>query len=300
MTEQSTKHGTFTIERTLPFPPARVFAAFADPEAKGRWFAPPPDLAKVTAREQDFRIGGRERAVSTFNDGKVTTFLAQYYDIVLNERIVYSYEMLLGDKRMSVSLATVQVAPAGNGTKLVITEQGVFLDGRWNNDEREQGTRYLMDCVERSLGGGAGAATRPMMVVSRVLDAPAMQVFDAWAKPENLAKWWGPKEFTTPVCDVDFRVGGKYRMVMRGFGQEHGFGGVYREIVPGKKIVFTALIDGSPEHEMVTTVTFESLGERKTKLTVEQTAPALEEHARGQKQGWGESLEKLAAYVAKG
>jgi uncharacterized protein YndB with AHSA1/START domain len=124
-------------------------------------------------------------------------------------------------------------------------------------------------------------------------------VFEAWAKPENLARWWGPKEFTTPVCEVDFRAGGKLRMVMRGFGQDHGFRGVYREIVPGKKIVFTTVIEGSPEHEMLTTVTFESLGERKTKLTVEQTAPALEEHARGQRQGWGESLEKLAGYVAK-
>jgi uncharacterized protein YndB with AHSA1/START domain len=302
MTEQETKHGTFIIERTLPFPPARVFGAFANPEAKARWFAPPPEVAKVTAREQDFRVGGREKAVSTFNDGKVTTYLAQYYDIVPNERIVYAYEMLLDDKRMSISLATVQVAAAGNGTKLVITEQGVFLDGRWSNEEREQGTRWLVDCVERSLGGPGDAtgSTRPMMAVSRVLDAPAMQVFDAWAKPENLAKWWGPKEFTTPVCELDFRVGGKLRMVMRGFGQDHGFGGVYREIVPGKKIVFTTVIDGSPDHEMLTSVTFESLGERKTKITVEQTAPALEVHARGQKQGWGESLEKLAGHVAKG
>jgi uncharacterized protein YndB with AHSA1/START domain len=88
-------------------------------------------------------------------------------------------------------------------------------------------------------------------------------------------------------------------MVIRGFGQEHGFGGVYREIVPGKKIVFTAVIDGSEEHEMLTSVTFEAVSERKTKITVEQTAPALEEHARGQKQGWGESLEKLAGYIAK-
>jgi uncharacterized protein YndB with AHSA1/START domain len=296
MTERSTQHGTFTIERTLPFPPARVFAAFADPEAKARWFAPPPEVGRVTAREHDFRVGGRERAVSQFKDGSVTTYLAHYYDIVPDERLVYAYEMHLNGERMSVSLATVQVQPAGSGTTLVITEQGVFLDRRWNNEERERGTRGLLDSVERSLGGAAGA-TRPTMVVSRVVDAPAMQVFDAWATPENLVKWWGPREFTTPVCEVDFRVGGKVRMVLRGFGREHGFGGVYREIVPGKKIVFTAVIDGSPEHEMVTSVTFEAVSERKTRITVEQTAPALEEHARGQKQGWGESLEKLARFV---
>jgi uncharacterized protein YndB with AHSA1/START domain len=297
MTERSTEHGTFTLERTLAFPPARVFAAFADPEAKARWFGAPPEKAQVIAREHDFRVGGRERACSKWADGKVSTFLAQYYDIVPNERIVYAYEMLIDDKRISVSLATVQIAPAGNGTKLVVTEQGVFLDGKWGNADREDGTRWLMDNLERSLGE---PPARRAMLVSRVLDAPAMRVFDAWAKPENLQRWWGPKEFTTPLCDVDFRVGGKYRMVMRGFGLEHGFGGAYREIVPGKKIVFTCVIDGSPEHELLTTVTFEALGERTTKLTVEQTVPALEEHGRGQKQGWSESLEKLAAYVAKG
>jgi len=297
MSEQSTEHGTFTLERTVAFPPARVFAAFADPEAKGRWFAAPPDKAQVIVREQDFRVGGRERACSKWTDGKISTFLAQYYDIVPNERIVYAYEMQIDDKRISVSLATVQITPAGHGAKLVVTEQGVFLDGRWGNADREGGTRWLMDNLVRSLGE---APAPPTMLVSRVIDAPVTQVFDAWATPEKLKRWWGPTEFSTPVCDVDFRVGGKYRMIMRGFGQEHGLGGVYREIAPGKKIVFTCLIDGSPEHEMVTTVTFEAIGEERTKLTVEQTAPALNEHARGQKQGWSESLEKLAAYVAKG
>jgi uncharacterized protein YndB with AHSA1/START domain len=168
MTDRSTQHGTFTIERTLPFAPARVFAAFADAEAKGRWFSPPPDKAQTAAREHDFRVGGRERAISKFAEGRVTTFVAHYYDIVPDERIVYAYEMLMDDRRISVSLATVQVAPAGKGAKLVVTEQGVFLDGPWGNADREEGTRYLMEKLEQSLGGTAGGAT---MLTSVPLEA---------------------------------------------------------------------------------------------------------------------------------
>jgi uncharacterized protein YndB with AHSA1/START domain len=152
--------------------------------------------------------------------------------------------------------------------------------------------------TEQSTQSAKTKAPEKLTTVSRVYDASPARVFEAWTKPEQLARWWGPNQFTLPECTVDFRVGGAFRMVMRGFGQDHGFGGVYREIVPGKRLVFTSVIDGSPDHEMMTTVTFEALADGKTKLTVTQTAPENEMHARGQKQGWSESLEKLAGALA--
>ncbi len=143
-------------------------------------------------------------------------------------------------------------------------------------------------------------ATKPAgktVVITRVLDVPRRRVFETWSKPEHLVRWWGPKGFTLPGCEMDFRPGGAYRFVMRGpDGKDYPFHGVYREIVEAERIVFTAIIDNAPGNELVTTVTFAEEG-GKTRLTVEQTVPT-EPYARGQKQGWTESLECLADYVS--
>jgi uncharacterized protein YndB with AHSA1/START domain len=136
------------------------------------------------------------------------------------------------------------------------------------------------------------------VVVTRVLAAPRRLVFETWSKPAHLARWWGPKGFTLPGCEMDFRPGGAYRFVMRGpDGNDYPFRGVYLEIAPPARIVFTAIIDNAPGNELLTTVTFAEEG-GGTRLTVEQTVPT-EPYARGQKQGWTESLECLAEYLAE-
>jgi uncharacterized protein YndB with AHSA1/START domain len=150
--KHSAQHGTFTITRELPHPPARVFAAWADPKAKARWFSGPADKWKLLERRMDFRVGGQERARGQFAAGFVTDFQATYQDIVPEQRIVYSYTMHLDDRKISVSLATIEFQPAGKGTKLVLTEQGAFLDGYDDSGSRERGTTGLMDALEKSLG----------------------------------------------------------------------------------------------------------------------------------------------------
>jgi uncharacterized protein YndB with AHSA1/START domain len=143
-------HGSFTIERDLDFPPSMVFNAWADPKAKARWFAPPVDCTDII-REQNFRIGGRDRFKATWPGGRTSDFSAEYWDIVPNERIVYVYEMHLNGKKISVSLATVQFVAEGKGTRLIVTEQGAFLDGYDDAGSREKGTNGLMDQLEKSL-----------------------------------------------------------------------------------------------------------------------------------------------------
>jgi uncharacterized protein YndB with AHSA1/START domain len=136
------------------------------------------------------------------------------------------------------------------------------------------------------------------LVATRELDAPRELVWAAWTEPAHLARWWGPRGFTMPSCEVDFRPGGAYRMVMRGpDGAEHPFHGVYREIVAPSRIVFSAVIGRAAGHAVLTTVTLDDEGGR-TRLTVRQTVPGDEAMARGQTQGWAESLERLAAHVA--
>lgn len=151
MCSHSAEHGSFTIERKLDYPPAKVFRAWADPKAKERWFAPPSDV-KTDNREQDFRVGGRDRLKGTWPDGRVSEFSAEYWDIVPNERIVYVYEMHLNGKKISVSLASIQFIAEGKSTRMIVTEQGVFLDGYDDAGSRERGTSGLMDKLAASLG----------------------------------------------------------------------------------------------------------------------------------------------------
>jgi uncharacterized protein YndB with AHSA1/START domain len=142
---RSVTHATFAVERSYAATPARVFAAWADPTAKARWFG-----GSDWEHELDFRVDGRETSRGTM-DGTAYTFSARYQDIVPDERIVYAYDMHMGETRISVSLATVELKPDGDGTTLVFTEQGAFLDGLDDPEQRKDGTGSLLDALAKEL-----------------------------------------------------------------------------------------------------------------------------------------------------
>ena len=150
MTTRSTEHASFAIERMYEAEPERVFAAWADETAKARWFGGPDG---ETEYELDFRIGGRELSRGGAPGGPVYTYEAVYRDIVPNERIVYTYDMYLDEARISVSVTTVEIAAAGDGTRLTFTEHGVFLDGLDSPALREEGTGHLLDGLGADLRG---------------------------------------------------------------------------------------------------------------------------------------------------
>jgi uncharacterized protein YndB with AHSA1/START domain len=153
---RSVVHSAFTLERTYDAPAERVFHALADPAAKAKWFGGPHEQWKPIERSMDFRVGGRERAKGRWESGLVSTFDAVYHDIVPNARIVYTYEMWLDEKKISVSLATLQIRPDGPGrATLKVTEQGAFLDGYDDAGSRERGTGFLLDKLGASLATGA-------------------------------------------------------------------------------------------------------------------------------------------------
>ena len=145
MTKRSTTHATFVIERDYKAAPAKVFAAFADLKSKTKWFGGPEGWDVASAHQLDFRIGGKESVSGGPPGGVVHSYSATFWDIVENERIVSSYEMHLDKQRISVSLATTEIKPNGAGSKLIYTEQGVFLDGYDDAGQREEGTRELFD-----------------------------------------------------------------------------------------------------------------------------------------------------------
>jgi uncharacterized protein YndB with AHSA1/START domain len=145
LSKRRTEHTTFAIERHYDFDSTLVFSAWATAEAKSQWFSGTPGKWKLLERKLDFRVGGREILKGAWQGGPVSTFDGHYYDIVLNERIVYSYDMYQNDTRISVSLATVEFRPAGTGTLLKFTEQAVFLDDFEDAGGREKGTGFLLD-----------------------------------------------------------------------------------------------------------------------------------------------------------
>jgi uncharacterized protein YndB with AHSA1/START domain len=146
MTDRSLTHATFSLERVYEVPPARVFAAWADPEAKARWFAGP-----AAEHELDFRVGCREVNRGRHEDGSLLTFQSVYHDIVPDERIVYASSLHAGETLATVSLTTVQFTPAGDGTRLLLTQQGTFLDGHEEPAWREQGTSDQLDALAAEL-----------------------------------------------------------------------------------------------------------------------------------------------------
>jgi uncharacterized protein YndB with AHSA1/START domain len=146
-TNRSTEHGTFTVTRTYPVPPERVFAAWSSQEAKARWFGAPGS----SAYELDFRVGGTEFNRGGPPGGPVYAYEATYRDIVPDERIVYGYVMTADDQLISVSVTTVEFFSASSGTTLTFTEQGVFLDGADTPAVREKGTGELLDALGGAL-----------------------------------------------------------------------------------------------------------------------------------------------------
>jgi uncharacterized protein YndB with AHSA1/START domain len=151
-TSRSVVHAAFTLERTYDAPVERVYRALSDEAAKAEWFGGDEGQWQLIERSMDFRVGGSEHAQGRWEGGVVSTFDAVYHDIVPNERIVYTYEMRLDSRKISVSLATMQLKSAGPGrATLKVTEQGAFLDGYDDAGSRERGTGFLLDKLGESL-----------------------------------------------------------------------------------------------------------------------------------------------------
>ena len=153
------------------------------------------------------------------------------------------------------------------------------------------------------------------VLITRVFDAPREVVWKAWTECERLVRWWGPKDFMTPLCKIDLRPGGMFHYCMRSpEGHDYCGKGAYREIVEPKRIVYTDSFADEEGNlvpatyygmsadyplEMLVTVTFEEI-EGKTKLTLQHALGSVPASERDLcQQGWSESLDKLAGDLAK-
>jgi uncharacterized protein YndB with AHSA1/START domain len=144
------------------------------------------------------------------------------------------------------------------------------------------------------------------VTITRTFDAPRTSVFQMWTEPARMARWWGPQGFTNPVCEVDARPGGAIRIHMRApDGVVYPMSGTFREVAAPGRLVFTTVaedLEGNPLLEGLSTVTFDERG-GKTMVTVQSAAVGLAPEApqmlAGMEAGWTQSLERLAAALAK-
>jgi uncharacterized protein YndB with AHSA1/START domain len=281
-------------ERVFDAPRELVWKAWTDPRHIDQWWG--PNGFRNQTFSMDFKVGGTWRFVMHGPDGKDWPNWVRYEEISAPERLVYAHG---GEGDEAHFHVTVIFTEQGRRTKVsmrsvfptaeaceAVKKFGAIEGGRQTLARLAGHLPYLED----------GSADRSM-VLTRLFDAPPKLVFEAWSTPAMLARWWGPKGFTLPVCELDFRPGGAYRMVMRGpDGNDYPFHGDFREIVPNQRIVFHAVIEHAPGVEVLTTVTFVE-EDGKTRLTVRQDVPAMKEAAAGQRVGWTDQLEKLAAVL---
>ena len=146
----SVTHATFTIERRYGCTPEQTFTAWSDPELKRQWFGNPGNWPNARW-ELDFRVGGREHHSGGAAGGRQNRFESRFHEIVDNERIVFAYDLWHDDRLVSVSLSTVELFPADEGTRLVFTEQGAFFDDPDAAGPREHGTGKMLDALGRFL-----------------------------------------------------------------------------------------------------------------------------------------------------
>lgn len=143
-------HHTFTVERSFPQSPARVFRAHAEEASKRRWFAETTGFV-IDSYSLDFKVGGWERTRFRYGeDGPPMTNDCVYFEIVENERLVFAYAMTIGGQPLSTSLSTTELIPEGAGTRLVFTEQIIHY-GDQDLEGRKEGTRELFERLAEEL-----------------------------------------------------------------------------------------------------------------------------------------------------
>ncbi len=141
------------------------------------------------------------------------------------------------------------------------------------------------------------------IVMTRVFDAPRRLVFDAFTRPEMLKRWFGPRGWSLTGCDVDLRVGGGFRFVLRSpEGKDMAMRGVWREIDPPYRSVHVESFDDYPGESVVTSILDEQDGKTTLTATVTYSSPEIRDAViqSGMEHGAAESYDKLAELLAAG
>ena len=308
--DEATAPRAIAATRVFDAPRDLVWRMWTEPDQVAQWWG--PDGFTTSIDTMKVRPGGEWTFVMHGPDGRDYPNEIVYLEVVRPERLVYDHGPAPRFR------TTVTFADLGKKTRL--TMRGVFATAALRNKVAKEfgaveGMQQTLGRLAEVLANRAPSPNLPREIsLTRVFNAPRARVWKAWTDPHEVAKWWGPKGFTAPGIRIDLRVGGAYRLGMRGVGmdgvkRDNWNVGEYREIVPERKLVASmrfADAEGHPvpashyglpgdwPEEVLLTVTLEDLPGGKTKMTLRQDGiPEIVAGMTGL--GWNESLDKLAA-----
>jgi uncharacterized protein YndB with AHSA1/START domain len=291
--------------RVLDAPRDLVFEAWTDPKHVAHWWG--PRGFTTTIHEMDVRPGGVWRLVMRGPDGVDYNNRIVFLEVAKPQRLVYKHDPEKGSEPVSFQV-TVTFADEDGKTRLtmqMLFPSAAALDYVVKKYGAVEGAHQTLDrLTERLAHLTSGESASRGLVMTRTFNAPRQVVFQAWTDPERLKRWWGPKDFTNPVCELDLRPGGAIRIHMRGpDGTVYPMTGVFHEIVEPERLVFTGTAldaNGEPLFDVMNIVTFAENGGRTTltlHATVGKTTQAAAPYVAGMEEGWTQSLERLAAEV---
>lgn len=291
-------------ERIFDAPRELVFDAFTDIKHLMHWWG--PTGFAITNESMQLRARGVWKFTMHGPDGRDYPNVVTYIEVKRPEKLVWAHgtveagtahfhtTVTLEDIGGKTRLTMRAVFPSEAELKKVIKEYNAVEGGKQTLARLKD---YLKD---------AGANT---VVITRLFDAPRAAVWKAWTDPVAFMKWWGPKDFMSPVAKMDLRVGGKYHWCMRApDGKDYWTTGEFLEISPINRLVYSDNFADEKGNvvspgaygmtgkwgKMIVTVTLEDIGKR-TKMTVHHTGLPAGEMSDMTSGGWNESFDKLAA-----
>ena len=274
-----------TLHRKFPVAPEKVWRAWTDPQAIAKWWGP-GDNARVSAAEIDLRVGGSFRIVFGGAEGRDHECAGIYREVLPNRKLVFTWSWPNSTPER-VSLVTILFKPASGGTDLDFLHEQFFDEAA--RDGHKRGWSESLTKLERFLAAG-----QPTLTVTRDYPFAAEKVWRAWTDPQALGQWFRPDaSFSVPLAEADVRVGGSFRVLMvNGKGVEFDLSGVYREVVPERKLVMTWGWKNQPGHESLVSVAFLPSG-KGTRIELRHEGYLDFENEPTHQEGWNGALDKL-------
>ena len=304
----------FVISRTFNAPRDLMWKVWTEPERLAKWFG--PKGVTIFHSKNDLRSGGIYHYGMRTPDGKDMWGKWVYREVVKPERLVFVNSF--SDPKGGVTrhplskdwplemLTKITFAESGGKTTVAVhwspinateAERKTF---NTSFDSMKQGWTGTFDKLEPYLA----EASDKELTITRVFDAPRELMFKAWTDPKQMAKWFGPRGFTTTISQHDARPGGATRIDMRGpDGTVYPGKGIFREVVPPERLVLTTFAldqNGNELLENLNTVTFEDV-KGKTKLTLHvqviRSKPEAAPYIAGMQEGWNQTIDRLQELV---
>jgi uncharacterized protein YndB with AHSA1/START domain len=284
--------GPLIIEQTFDAPVALVWRAITTKEDMSRWYF---DLAEFKPE-----VGFEFRFVVE-HEGNTYDHRCKVTEVIPQKKIAYTwrYEGLEGD-----SLVTFELFAKGGKTRLKLTHVGHETFPKTPPYARKNFIRGWTELIGCSLKDFVENADREI-VIEREFNAPRELVWEAMTNPQHVVKWWGPRGFSTTIEEMDFRVGGVWKLVMHGpDGANYPNHHMFKEIVKPERIVFShgGRREGGPGISSVATWTFDAVGSGRTKVTIRMVFPSAADRdfvvkEFGAIEGGKQTLERLAEHL---